>query len=105
MSTSKQKDQSKAGKSFDVGSINALPNVEFSSGIFEAPGIIQPEVQVKQSRKPSGGQLDKLAATSAGKTNTGQSKTSTDETHKVISSDGSIVRKPKDTAGAGAMIL
>lgn len=36
MSGSSQKDQSKAGKSFDTGSTNALPSVDLASGIFEA---------------------------------------------------------------------
>lgn len=37
MASSEQKDQNKAGKSFDTGSTNALPTADLASGIFEAP--------------------------------------------------------------------
>lgn len=40
MAAAGQKDQNKAGKNFDTGSTNALPNVDLASGIFEAPGAI-----------------------------------------------------------------
>ncbi|KAI1209382.1 uncharacterized protein F4807DRAFT_426522 [Annulohypoxylon truncatum] len=84
MTTSGQKDQNKSGKGmrgFDLGSVDALPNVDLASGIFEAPGAIsEPGV---------------------GKGSTGDSKRSGGGSGGGGSSD----HKLKDTAGAGAMIL
>ncbi|KAI1800068.1 hypothetical protein F4811DRAFT_557156 [Daldinia bambusicola] len=102
MASTGQKDQTKAGKSFDTGSTSALPNVDLSSGMFEAPSAVQPEAQVTKPVSLSGGPLDKQAS---GESITGGEKKSTSETQETVNSDGSISRKPKDTAGAGAMIL
>ncbi|KAI1373701.1 hypothetical protein F4677DRAFT_428910 [Hypoxylon crocopeplum] len=101
MTNPEQKHQTKAGKSFDTGSTNALPSVDLASGIFEAPSAVQPEAQ---PAKPvsTGGPLDKQAATGSP---TGGTQKSEGEMQEVVNSDGSISRKPKDTAGAGAMIL
>ncbi|KAI2620684.1 hypothetical protein GGS26DRAFT_594784 [Hypomontagnella submonticulosa] len=97
MASSEQKDQNKAGKSFDTGSTNALPTADLASGIFEAP------TQVSQPVSVSGGPLDKQAA---GERSTTSEKTKSPEgAQEVVNSDGSISSKPKDTAGAGAMIL
>ncbi|OTA99683.1 hypothetical protein M426DRAFT_324931 [Hypoxylon sp. CI-4A] len=57
-----QKDWNKAGKSFDTGSTNALSTVDQSSGIFEAPSVIQPEAQVTKPVSTSRGHLDKQAS-------------------------------------------
>ncbi|OTB15938.1 hypothetical protein K445DRAFT_300745 [Daldinia sp. EC12] len=99
---SAEKDQNKAGKNFDTGSTNALANVDLASGIFEAPSAVQPEAQVTKPVSLGGGPLDKQA--SGGSTAGGEQK-SAGGTQEVVNSDGSISRKPKDTAGAGAMIL
>ncbi|KAI1386797.1 uncharacterized protein F4822DRAFT_326585 [Hypoxylon trugodes] len=101
MAASENKDQNKAGKSFDTGSTNALPTVDLASGIFEAPSGVQPEAQPRQPVSVAGGPLDKQA-TVGGRN---EAKKSADEVQEVVNSDGSISRKPKDTAGAGAMIL
>ncbi|KAI0006963.1 hypothetical protein F4779DRAFT_620038 [Xylariaceae sp. FL0662B] len=103
MSGSKQKDQSKVGKSFDTGSINALPSADLASGIFEAPSAIRSEAQPSKPSSVTGGPLDKQAAT--GRSTSSRAQESSSETEEVVNSDGSISRRPKDTAGAGAMIL
>ncbi|KAI1460426.1 hypothetical protein F4805DRAFT_454849 [Annulohypoxylon moriforme] len=85
MAFSEQKDQSKAGKGlrgFDLGSIDALPNVDLASGLFEAPGAISEPRQT-------------------GKNSTNGSKKSGGGSGGGDSSDPKL----KDTAGAGAMIL
>ncbi|KAI1650405.1 uncharacterized protein F4817DRAFT_260729 [Daldinia loculata] len=102
MAAAGQKDQNKAGKNFDTGSTNALPNVDLASGIFEAPGAIQPEAQMTKPVSVTGGPLDKQAS---GRSTAGEEQKSTSGTQEAVNSDGSISRKPKDTAGAGAMIL
>ncbi|KAI2783383.1 hypothetical protein F4815DRAFT_503359 [Daldinia loculata] len=91
----------KPARTFDTGSTNALPNVDLASGIFEAPSAIQPEAQMTESVSVTGGPLDKQAS---GRSTAGEEQKSTSRTQEV-NSDGSISRKPKDTAGAGAMIL
>lgn len=42
MAPSEQKDlkTGKGSRGFDLGSIDALPNVDLAGGIFEAPGVI-----------------------------------------------------------------
>ncbi|OTA93559.1 hypothetical protein M434DRAFT_385528 [Hypoxylon sp. CO27-5] len=100
-----QKDQNKAGKSFDTGSTNAMPTVDLASGIIEAPGAIQPEAQASKPVSATGGPLDKQASAATGKGTDGGSKRAEGEAQEVINSDGSVSHKPKDTAGAGAMIL
>ncbi|KAI1658316.1 hypothetical protein F4813DRAFT_395721 [Daldinia decipiens] len=104
MAAAGQKDQNKAGKNFDMGSMNALPNVDLASGIFEAPGAIQPEAQMTKPVSVTGGPLDKLAS---GGSTAGEKQKSTSRTQEVVGSDKSwsIGRKLKDTAGASAMIL
>ncbi|KAI1467581.1 uncharacterized protein F4812DRAFT_459688 [Daldinia caldariorum] len=67
MASTEQNDQTKASKSFEMGAMSALPNVDLSSGIFEAPGAIE--------EANRGGDIDPKR------------------------------RNPRDTAGAGAMIL
>ncbi|KAI1132018.1 hypothetical protein F5Y10DRAFT_231879 [Nemania abortiva] len=69
---------------FDLGASEAMPNTEFSSGIFEAPEL---SAGSDQNTGRTGG-----AGKTPGKT-------------KEIEPDPSISKKPKDTAGAGAMIL
>ncbi|KAI0152082.1 hypothetical protein F4776DRAFT_600074 [Hypoxylon sp. NC0597] len=105
MATHGQKDQNKASKSFDTGSTNAMPTIDLASGIIEAPSAIQPEAQASKPASATGGPLDKQAAAVTGKGTDGDSKKSEGETREVINRDGSVSRKPKDTAGAGAMIL
>ncbi|KAI0841152.1 hypothetical protein F5Y06DRAFT_308071 [Hypoxylon sp. FL0890] len=97
-----QKDQNKAGKSFDTGSTHALPSTDLASGIFEAPSAIQPEAQASKPVQATGGPLDKQAASITGRKSDDQSKKSEGETQQVVNSDGSVSHKPKDTAGAGA---
>ncbi|KAI8962226.1 hypothetical protein F5Y11DRAFT_323282 [Daldinia sp. FL1419] len=97
-----RKDQGKAGKNFDTGSTNALPSNDLASGIFEAPSAVQPEAQVTKPVSVTGGPLDKQAS---GGSTAGEDQNSTGGTQEAVGSDGSISRKPKDTAGAGAMIL
>ncbi|KAI1417070.1 hypothetical protein F5Y13DRAFT_185903 [Hypoxylon sp. FL1857] len=105
MATPGQKDQNKAGKTFDTGSTNALPTVDLGSGIFEAPSAVQPEAQASNPVSAKGGPLDKQAAAVAGRDSGGESKKPQGETQEVVNRDGSVSHKPKDTAGAGAMIL
>ncbi|KAI1442025.1 hypothetical protein F5Y02DRAFT_270795 [Annulohypoxylon stygium] len=83
MAPSEQKDlkTGKGSRGFDLGSIDALPNVDLAGGIFEAPGVIsEPRI-----RKSSTGDSKKSGGGSGG--------------------GGGTERRLKDTAGAGAMIL
>ncbi|KAI1254293.1 hypothetical protein MGN70_004690 [Eutypa lata] len=129
MSGSSQKDQSKVGKSFDTGSTNALPSVDLASGIFEAHSATQPAAQPSKPALVTGGPLDKQAAVCTvdsivshddvivmstwltdmrqadNSTSNSRVQDSSNEVQEMVNSDGSISRKPKDTDGAGAMIL
>ncbi|KAL7627900.1 hypothetical protein AAE478_002095 [Parahypoxylon ruwenzoriense] len=105
MPTMSQKDQrDKASRSFDLGSIDALPSMDLASGIFEAPDAIQLEGPSVESQPISvtGEPLDKqVAAPSTAPSKVEKSRSEAQEAIK----KGGRIRKPKDTAGASAMIL
>ncbi|KAI1073907.1 hypothetical protein F5B20DRAFT_586802 [Whalleya microplaca] len=87
-------------KSFNNGSVSAMPTTDLASGIYEAAAGIYgaPERPAPKKSQPevktSGGPLDRLATSGNGQ-----------EMEQKIGQDGSVRKKPKDTAGAGAMIL
>ncbi|KAI1501425.1 hypothetical protein F5X99DRAFT_382432 [Biscogniauxia marginata] len=83
-----------ADASFDKGASSAMSNTEFSSSIYESPNSIQSNHNTTRTTQPTSlaGELisnqDVVGSGTAGKAQESQSS-----------------RKPKDTAGASAMIL
>ncbi|KAI0972592.1 hypothetical protein F4678DRAFT_460161 [Xylaria arbuscula] len=76
-----------SNKKFDQGASEAMPNTEFSSGIYESP-------------QNTGSNMGAESAQGLGKTPGKENEAKPDESITKQVSD-----KIKDTAGAGAMVL